>query len=74
MRRADFRLEIVLCERRLDPRNKIAAISLVIRALKLTSPTFGKLGTWGCLMMRSRNEQAFVVQRVARNSERHMFA
>src|SRR4051794_32364929 len=59
---------------RLDSRDEIAAIRLVIRMLQLASAAFGKVTAWRHLMVRSERQRPIVEQGVSRDSPRHMAA
>ena len=72
MRIADLRLETVLGQRCLDPRNEIAAIGLVVGMLKLASAALGEVTAGRFLVMRPRSQGAIVKQDVPRHSERHV--
>ena len=74
MRLADLRLQPMLSERRLDPRDEIAAIRFVIGVLELAAAALRKVTARRILVVRPGSERAVVEQRIAGHSERHMAA
>lgn len=70
MRLADFRPEIMLCQRAPDPRNEIAAIGLVVGLLELAPAAFGEVATRRVLVVRAGRERAVVEQGITRHAER----
>ena len=72
MRIADFRAEVMLREGRLDTRNQVVTIGLVVRMLKLAPAALGKVPARWLLVMRSRRQGSVVEQRVAGDSKRHV--
>jgi hypothetical protein len=64
----------VLGQRRLDPRDEIAAVRFVIDVLKLAAATLGIVATRRLLMARSGLQRSIVEQSVTGNPERDMLA
>jgi hypothetical protein len=71
---ADLRAQIVLCERRLDPRFEVAAIGFVVRMLELAPAAFWKMPAGRLLVVRTRCECAVIEQGIPRDSERDVAA
>jgi hypothetical protein len=69
MRLANRCREIVLSQRRLDPRHEIAAIHLVVGMLELAPTALGEMAARRFLVVPARSKRAIVEQCVARNSE-----
>ena len=65
MRIADVRRKPVLGKRRLDSRDKVAAIRLVVGMLQLAPATFRKVAARGLLVVRSERERPVVQHGIA---------
>jgi len=72
VRLADRRLQAVLRKRRLDPRDEVSTIGLVVGVLELASAAFREMTARRILMVRARRERSIVEQSITRHSERHM--
>ncbi len=74
MQRSDLRLQLVLRQSGLDPRNEVTAIRVVIGVLELASAALGKVPAGRILMVRSRREGAVVHEGVPGNAEGYVAA
>lgn len=74
MRLANLRLQSMLRQCGLDPRDEIAPIGLVVGMLELASAALGEMMARRILVMRSRRKRSVVEQRVARDSKCHVSA
>ena len=72
MRLSDFRLELVLRQRRHDARDEEIAVCRVIGMLKLAPAALGKVPARRVLVMRTEGERSIVEQGVAGNCEGDM--
>ena len=72
VRFANFGRQVVLRQRRLDPRLQLAAIRLVVGVLELTPATLREMPAGRLLMMRTERQCAIVQKSITRNGERHM--
>src|SRR4029079_13994075 len=69
---ANFGRKIVLRERRLDPRDEIAAIGVIVGVLELAAGALREMAARRLLVVGPERKRAVVEQCIARNSERHM--
>ena len=72
MRLAYVRGQVMLSERRVDTRNQIVLICLVIDVLKLATATLRKVTAWRHLVVRAPNDSPVTEQLVTGYSERNM--
>jgi hypothetical protein len=72
MRLAKFGREVMLGERRLDPRHEVSAIRVVIHVLELAASAFRKMPARGLLMMRAKCECSVVQHGVAWHAKGNM--
>jgi hypothetical protein len=64
----------MLRKRRLDARNEIAAIGLIIDVLKLAPAALRKVTAWRHLVVRPFDEGVIVADDVAGHAEGHMLS
>jgi hypothetical protein len=74
MRLAKLRLQFVLRQSGLDPRDKIVAIGFVVGVLELAAAALREVPARRILVVRARREGTIVHEGVAGNAERHMAA
>jgi hypothetical protein len=70
VRFADLRIQRVLRQRRLDARDEIAAVRVVVGVLELAPTALRKMPARRLLMMRPRRERSVVQKSVVRYAER----
>ena len=68
MRIANCRREIVLCQRGLDARHEIAAISFIVGVLELAPAALRKMTARRVLVIRPGRQRAVIQLPIARNS------
>jgi len=72
MRLADLGQERMLRQRRLDPREEIAAVRLIVGMLELAPSALREMAARRLLVVRTRRKCAIVEKGIAGDSERDM--